>query len=100
MRMNTVNVSDPCYSHDQRYASIDVARIFRDGCIRPGGPRGPILSKGAPFAPHMWSQPAPGAPAEKLVLIGVPYSSKELSFLQEASCAFQENLLRRLRIDE
>ena len=47
------------------FISIDVARILRDRCIRPGGlpyrgPRGPIESKGSTFAIALEPQPAAG----------------------------------------
>ena len=39
-----------------------------------------------------------GAPAGDQVLIGALSTSKELSFLHQASCVYQENSLRRLHI--
>ena len=88
-------------------AFMDIAKISRDGRITPGGhfvrwPQGPMASKGA----HLLFKGQGShrlislkeSPAGDRVLIGTLNTSKELSFLQEASYVYQENSLRRLHI--
>ena len=73
---------------------IDVAKIFRDGCIRPRGARHTGVPGGfqrGPLALDLGFQLTPWAPAGHCVVIGAPDTSKELSWLQEASYVYQEN---------